>query len=330
MFLPGTILKEGASGSDIIDLHDFLAKNGYLEYLQIQGYTSGDKMMTYGKHTTKVIMDFQKSNKLPQTGTVDKETWEKMGFPVNETLAQEFWEGKKGNDTINIVIEGNNITINYSPRILVCTNIERPEKVFRHGVYFTSYAPCNQSVDDDTYQKYVDRIVAGLKAWSNNNIQIQGVSGTVTVNVTPIKAKHRSDADIVFVTNKKGRGVTLAAAGWLPGKAKGFEVPLGWSRYRDKEGNPTASVSNVSAHEFGHVLGLMDLYPELYNGYSKNIVSPDADVERGVMGVNYDFPLKFTYRDYEMILYAWSTGRMQSYFKDSELLAVVSQAFYRS
>ena len=29
MFLPGTILKEGASGNDISDLHDFLAKNGY-------------------------------------------------------------------------------------------------------------------------------------------------------------------------------------------------------------------------------------------------------------------------------------------------------------
>ena len=85
-------------------------------------------------------------------------------------------------------------------------------------------------------------------------------------------------------------------------------------------------LANIVAHEFGHVVGLMDAYPELYN-FKQEISKTRVDKD-GIMRSQYDKTPVISSTEYEMMLYAWSTGGMQGYY-GLELMASESQAFFR-
>ena len=170
---------------------------------------------------------------------------------------------------------------------------------------------------------YEQRIVAGLKVWEKSDVVIQGVTANIKVNVSPTRSIS-NNANIKFNLTKDGRGITLSASGWRPGEALGFSVPIG-DKYTFEKPHSTGvdSVSIIAAHEFGHVLGVMDAYPEVYNYYAE--VPLDRADTYNIMRCNYyAFP---TFENlHEMILYAWKDSMMQGY--TNELFAVESQAFF--
>ena len=316
-FLTGTILQLRARGEDVLLVNQYLFEHGYLTEL----YYS-DRFDEYTIDTVNAVKALQKDWKLAQTGTVNRTLWEKMGYSLNDTLAEEFWSGTKGNDTISITIIGSNITIKYSPKIYIGEQVTKSTMVYRQGSYYPVFYQCEEPVDEETYNAYLDRAVAGLKMWGLGSITIQGVDGTVSVEIAPIKVDSKSQADIKLNISKEGRGITWGAFVWNPGLAQGFTIPLGNSVYSENLKNNVDAVSNIVAHEFGHVLGLGDAYAEWYTPEApKNIVHPN-----GIMRSPYRQQPVFTENDIEMILYAWETGGLQGY--TDGFIAELSQAYF--
>ena len=339
-FMVGTVMSEGAKSHDAQKVNDFLLEYGYMTHLDYENANE-----TYTFVTTASVKKFQIKEGLRQTGTVDLKTWEAMeridskrvkpvgGFVIKATFEEEFWRGMKGSDKLNIVIKGNNITINYSPAIYISEDVEKETKIYRQGSYYPQVTVCKQPVDKNTYNYYLKRVVNGLKYWENNAVTIQGVTGTVSVNITTTRAESKSDADIKLDISDTGRGIALGSVGWTPGGATGFTIPLGnqsvyGQTHTTQNGDIVDSVSNVVAHEFGHLLGIMDAYAEWYNG--KQDASGARADQDGIMRSPYYKTPVFSNTEFEMILYAWSTGIMQGYYEGGELLACESQAFFRN
>jgi len=88
--------------------------------------------------------------------------------------------------------------------------------------------------------------------------------------------------------------------------------------------------SNVSAHEFGHVLGLFDAYGYGNRWKPLEVVLPTAQLSRAseLSVMRSPWWKHFEYNDieYEMLLYAWSTNSLQLYV--DSVLGSLSQAFY--
>ena len=321
-FLRETCLTKNASGDDVRELNYYLFTYGYMTYNEFMA-----SRHDYTNITTGAVKKYQEANGLYQSGNVSNSTWTDMELSVNNSFEEEFWKGKKGSDKLNIVIEGNDVTINYSPAVYISEDGVSEQWVYWQGSYHRKFMPCKQPVNDTTYDAYLDRVVNGLKYWESESVYIQGITGTVTVNVTPTRAEKKRDADIKLDISDTGRGVTLGSIGWSPGDATGFSIPLGkQSTFKAPNADGVDNVSNVVAHEFGHVVGLMDAYSELYN-FNQEV--PDTRVhEDGIMRTPYHKTPVISSTEYEMMLYAWSTGGMQGYY-GLELMASESQAFFR-
>lgn len=309
LFLVGTVLTQQAYGDDVKKLNDYLYNNGYMSFWD---HMYSGSIFTVG--TTQAVKNFQSANGFATTGQVNQALWTRMGFSVNQTIEQEFWSGKKGSNGLNIVIQGNTITINYSPTIRIVEDRKRES-------YFLDLN-CFQDVDIDTYKEYESRIIEGFKMWETEEASIQGVKVNVVVNVTPTRSES-ARANILYKIDDKGRGITMGALGWRPGKVLGFQVPLGSSTFEGLH-NGVDNVSLITAHEFGHVLGIMDAYPEAYN-YWGDVPYSRAGYYNLMRCVYSAAP---TFENlHEMMLYAWLFNGMQGFF-ESELLATESQAFF--
>jgi RHS repeat-associated protein len=318
-FLTGTILKERAYGTDVFMVNKYLLNSGYERYYT---HLAIDYLNRYTSNTEIAIKAFQKDNGLKETGNVDIKTWEKMGFSIKKTLEEEFWSGSKGTDTLNVEVSGNDIVINYAPKIYISEDVTKERKIYRQGGYHIVYTKCEQPVDETTYNNYVKRVVDGLKYWGKGNINIQGVSGNVSINVSPTRTFKKSKADIKLYINRKGRGLALEAGWWSISRTASYTVPLGWKLFHEPNKNGVDNVALVNAHEFGHVLGVFDAY-----GY---IWTPEAPktkaTKHGIMRSDYGYLPEVSDTDIEMMLYAWFTNSLQGYVDGK--LAPESQAFF--
>lgn len=71
---PGTVLQLGSRGEDVRQLQEYINVI-YLAYPQI---SSVNPTGFYGNNTRQSVIDFQRFSGLPQTGTVDEETWNRL------------------------------------------------------------------------------------------------------------------------------------------------------------------------------------------------------------------------------------------------------------
>ena len=324
LFLVGTVLREGAKGFDVALVHAHLMQAGYIDVMNIDWIDNNP--LRYSKMTADAVKLFQKDHHLPQTGKVDYPTWTAMGFSVNNTLEEEFWSGKKGNDLISVTLEGNTITIDYFPKIYICeeklmTNLQYD------GQEFTDFYEFNLS--EAQYKAYEQRIVAGIKQWAKESVNIQGVDAKVIVNVTPTRTQYRHDADIVYVTAKEIGNITPAALIWSTNISP--TIYLEGIGIKDEYWNGKDMVANITSHEFGHVLGIWDAYG--YGNHFAPLEFPFPAAPSSIMiqqdkhhsktagidqittdSVMYsDWGIDFKYEPllYEMMLYAWKQDQLQ-------------------
>jgi hypothetical protein len=307
LFLPGTVLREGAydggyTTNDVFKLNRTLCQMGYLS-LDDFNYSMGD----FTTATTSAIKEFQRKKGLNQTGNADFHTWYALNLPVNTTLAQEFWSGKKGTDLLSVSLSGNTLTITYSPVMQIIGENGKPVK----GTEFS---------------KVKNLIVAGFKRWAGNYL-IQGVNAAVNVNVN-IKEPGGGMAPSVFVdfSNPNIRSFVWTTMVWstitnhamfLYFARIDCSSTIGDGQYKMNR------VTHTAMHEFGHILGLFDAYK------NSPFTSADADNNHAdtydVMRSNPNQSV--TDLDIEMVLYAFANNKLQT-FGNGAVVGEVSQAYY--
>ena len=315
LFLVGTVLKEGAIGIDVAQIHGYLLAKNYIDVNNPSG-------VQYTKETTNAVKLFQRDNNLPQTGNVDYATWKAMGFDINNTLEEEFWSGKKGNELISVSIKENTITIDYFPKIFICE--ERLHTVQGPNYEFSYFY--EDSVSEALYKTYEKRIVKGIQQWARNAVNIQGVEANVVVNVTPTKTTLRSKANLIYAIDKDTQNITPETLYWHTDVSPTIILEgIGKNQYY----NGKDMVANMASHEFGHVLGIWDAY-----GYGTHFVGGDIMFPKAPSSImvpynrdsslgkdqistnsvmNSEWGINYEYEDllYEMMLYAWKSDQLQ-------------------
>jgi len=183
----------------------------------------------------------------------------------------------------------------------------------------------NYTLSDEEVQSVIDACVAGIKRWEGD-YEVRGRTLTLVINVDAKLADEEPGSNFRIVSgddlyNTAG-DANFTAIVWRPN----FITKIGI--YPD-DPRDDWYCERVSAHEFGHAMGLNDAYgytdhndPSTWFGRLGNVVwgfiQPEAPPEnaprdaimRGswLGAVIYD-------RDAEMVLWAWKHGKFQLYAK---------------
>lgn len=204
-----------------------------------------------------------------------------------------------------------------------------------HPVFFFDKS---YNYDYDKQSSVIADCVAAYKRWGGK-YNIRGRVLTIVVNVDPIITSRKSDANVRFIPDASIFGITLTTLVpgciiWNPNRCCTVNY-----RMRDME----RLDYYVAQHEFGHVLGLFDAYG--YSGHLRHNsflgislafladfidrILPEAPVELTPRSSIMRSGSVVTPAEAEMLLYAWSRGKLQLYTKSilTCLGAEVSKAF---
>jgi len=180
--------------------------------------------------------------------------------------------------------------------------------------------PGHDPLTDKDAAKIVDWCVAGVKQWEGK-YKIRGHTLTLTVNVDAKLTADKLKAN-VFVIPRDRLGfvrsqVIFPALVWRP------KVPT-YTLLCPEDPRNEQYMTRVSAHEFGHALGLNDAYgygnyfrPEVF--FSKIVnpvlgwIQPEAPEDRAPRDAIMRSNRTIYDRDVEMVLWAWKHGKMQLY-----------------
>ena len=258
-----------------------------------------------------VVNKYKADEKLINTkgyeGAVNREMWQKLGLPFNKTLEEEFFGNSitlpEEKDTIQFTIKGNNITIDYFPKFYI-TGSSRDVKY------------------------YTEEIILGIRNhWEKNDVDIQGVKANFRVNIRSDVVYDKKYAN-VFLNVKAGEnnGHVLGATIWDNREQSRLEMTLNHEADASMISSKTPDIAlrNLAAHEFAHVLGVFDAYqyilaPGTPPDYS---LLSDKDIMRG----NLEDGMVIGDVVYEMVLYAWSHNKLQTF--GNTVFGETSQALY--
>jgi hypothetical protein len=325
MFLVGMALIQGAFGDNAAMLNTALYNHGNRYITQLQWDAMNHSR--FSELTRTAVQNFQQDSSLPSTGIVDVRTWRALGLPVNSTLSQEFWSGRRGNSRTAVSISGSNVNIHYHPRVYIreqffaeytCYDPVEDMDVIRRVSYY-------RAVGDGLYNQLMAMIRQGVGYWAGSH-NIYGLWTAVSVDFQPVKAASAIGANIIVTTNSDFYSSVPGSLIWDTWLTATMYLNIGDERYWNNLGNPTSRVANIAAHEFGHVLGIFDAY-----GYVPNPIEArdSRALSDGVMRsvLQYDPIVRDT--EIKMMLYAWKTGIMQTY-EQTWFPGVESVVFYQS
>jgi uncharacterized protein YjdB len=143
--------------------------------------------------------------------------------------------------------------------------------IVNNSVTITAYLAISGDLADvkfpDTSKKYREYIVDGIKEnWKASSLNVFEFEITVTINVIDINdGKLRSissaqSAVPVYAYNKLGVSEMKGSNSWSVANPGYFYIYLGDSRSDTPSPYTLAHFKSVAAHEFGHILGMDDLY----------------------------------------------------------------------
>jgi RHS repeat-associated protein len=281
----------------------------------------------------KYMVAFNQDNPGPSvsslnfTDVVTVDVWRALGLKVNNTIEEEFFSGRRGNDTLSVSISGNTVTIDYNPKIFIQANVGRSEYYQTPSCErFPDLKHIHVSAAD--YSSLEQRIVDGFMRWGGT-FSIQGETVTVVVNVNPTREINAARSDVRVNLHDEGLlkvdGMVFWSLTWNVNTDAGIELWLDQEALDHDTGRKEWDyISNLVMHEFGHTLGLMDAYGAFYQPQAPaSRVSKDTDT---VMWNHYhagSFPKDI---EIEMLLYAWTRNKMQGFSQGP--LGEDSQAFY--
>ena len=210
-----------------------------------------------------------------------------------------------------------------------------------------------KGLSPESFAKVKDAMIRGMKAWEGDYQVFGGQRLKVWVRIT--ENPHIYDrVNVVFMTDRLKKNLTRAAtpvnlvdSGKTKEKINGnrsFAMWVGLRRewacgarkiiyLKSKSGefNELHELYHVTKHEFGHLLGLGDLYPlaeEKMPGVEKGTY-PELDAyatsNNRYFLVMCDHHGPVTNNDIEMVVLAFATNRMQLYQKSKEK-GVLSEA----
>ena len=321
------MLIEGARGEDIKELNMFLYNNGYIDDLKFNFMMDNMDIYTYNYLTTEAVKKYQESSGLYKTGSgnISASTWKNMGLEIYSTLEEEFWSGKKGNDTISVAISGNTITIDYAPKIFMYEDTEQYGWTFdSYGNEYYQKISCIEQVSSSVYKYYKDLIVEGFTKWSSDEktYHIQGVYATVIVNVKPERVTDSTQANLCVSINATVRSYVPTTFNWRTDHTPKMNLFLG---KQSAKPNVIDEIMRGAMHEFGHVLGLFDAYKSPPFTFSEADKSHAREND-----VMYNKPQQevFSY-NIEMMLYTFKNNELQNY-ANSAAFGVNSEVYYRT
>jgi len=240
-----------------------------------------------------------------------------FGVPIvasaqaHTTFEDDFktWQGDwTGHGSLRVQLQANTMTIEYQP-------------VFYFDNSFAATA--------EAKEQFVTHAVNGFQAWAGT-YDIRGRELTVAVNVYPSISTHRRDANVrVLPPHAFLTSMVPASIVWFP------RNPFMVMYLRMHHLYPDRHLEILSAHEFAHKLGIFDAYgygTHIQNRHLSAIVDallPGAPLERAAPNNIMYFGDEITSTELEMILWAWSRGRLQLYTASILCLvgAEVSHAF---
>lgn len=263
-----------------------------------------------------------------------------MGLSFKSTLQEEFgFTNTIVGDNVEFEVVGNDIRIKYFPKIYVCGSIATKVGYDLDKSKFTFEYSIIDQAEWDKYKNLMEKGLQDIADTIKREVKdIYGLNFTFSIEFDPTMAYSEYEADVSIrqemptelISNKR--------------KAPNVTTMLGW--HKSSTGVMTLSKENwsavnsplfmdiqfreLTAHEFGHVIGLGDAYkgdssiPYIIIGEP---IEPD-DVNlysNSLMRYQWgdDIEYKILANDVEMILFAWKTNKMQLYNKNR-----LSQAFY--
>jgi len=218
---------------------------------------------------------------------------------IPPTFESEYktWKGEwAGKGALKMRLDGNTMTFEYRP-------------VF----YFDE----SYGWDDAKKQSVVDGCAEAYRRWEGT-YDINGRALTLVLNVYPEITQNKRAANVRFLPDKGSRTtMVLRSLIWRPNRCCNVTYRA-HDMYRLD--------SYVAQHELGHVLGIFDAYG--YGGHFKGKHVLGVSLEKLANKLLPEAPFELTPRESimrsggpvtpleaEMILLAWSRGRLQLYTK---------------
>jgi len=299
---------------------------------------------------------------------VDKVIWESLGFTIMEHLEDMFKiDSNSGGTTINVKLNKDTITIEYRLSIY----IERHELVLPRVSTRTRRRYLDPSAKYTYYDEYIRKAIEGVYHWKNEAPEIQGVKPTIKIKIydknensfSPkwaskgildtsslegydFVADSKDQATIYVEESYPEGGIIGSLANMVPDaftgweKSKKLQIHIRNRGYGPKDRSLiNGEFDRVIEHEFGHVLGLFDVYG--YGQHTRPIeflgdmFAPEADIDEihithlSPMFCSWninDRPWERTETDLEMILFAWQENKLQCYIHSS--MGEKSQAYF--
>jgi hypothetical protein len=159
---------------------------------------------------------------------------------------------------------------------------------------------------------------------------IYGVDISFSIEFAPTIAYKQSEANVVILeemgnipfSDKKYAPNVSRLFGWNVNNTGKMTLSKEWWNSSAKTPFTQIQFQELTAHEFGHIIGLGDAY------LSSSIAPDDINLfNNSLMKYQWnddEASYRITSNDIEMLLFAWQTNQMQLYDRNN-----LSNAFYR-